>query len=145
VFASGLTFSFWRFRFMARMHNPLSMSNSQSTSFDCPNCAAKYEVVRAEAPPGPTIDREITCLSCGGPLHGRRGRSCSSISWLNGQGGGPLAVAEPHTNYQDNPRKSTANAARSPAVQDLARRLTLIGFMRISDPNGVSVTELSSI
>jgi hypothetical protein len=73
VFASGLTFSFWRFRFMARMHNPLSMSNSQSTSFDCPNCAAKYEVVRAEAPPGPTIDREITCLSCGGPLHGREG------------------------------------------------------------------------
>ena len=27
-----------------------------------------------EAPPGPTTDREITCLSFGGPLHGREGR-----------------------------------------------------------------------
>jgi predicted RNA-binding Zn-ribbon protein involved in translation (DUF1610 family) len=44
------------------------------TQFHCPNCAAQYEVVRADAPPGPTTDREITCLSCGAPLHGREGR-----------------------------------------------------------------------
>src|SRR6516225_8785452 len=49
------------------------MSTSQSTSFECPHCAAKYELVRVEAPQGLTIDREITCLSCGGPLHGRDG------------------------------------------------------------------------
>jgi predicted RNA-binding Zn-ribbon protein involved in translation (DUF1610 family) len=52
---------------------PPSMFTSQSTSFECPNCAAKYELVRAEAPRGPTTDREITCLSCGRPLHGREG------------------------------------------------------------------------
>jgi hypothetical protein len=46
---------------------------NSTTQFECPNCAAKYEVVRVEAPPGPTLDREITCLSCGGPLHGREG------------------------------------------------------------------------
>jgi hypothetical protein len=55
------------------MRDLQSMSNSQSTSFECPNCAAKYEVVRVDAPPGPTIDREITCVSCGGPLQGREG------------------------------------------------------------------------
>jgi hypothetical protein len=37
-------------------------------------CAAKYEVVRVEAPPRPTIDREITCVSCGAPLNGREGQ-----------------------------------------------------------------------
>jgi len=41
--------------------------------FSCPTCGAKYEVVRVEAPPEPTTDREITCVSCGGPLHGRDG------------------------------------------------------------------------
>jgi len=50
------------------------MSDSQSTTFHCPNCRAKYLVVRAEAPPGPTINRELVCLSCGGPLHGREGK-----------------------------------------------------------------------
>ena len=49
------------------------MLDSQSTLFECPNCAAKYKVVRVEAPKGPTTDREITCVSCGGPLHGREG------------------------------------------------------------------------
>jgi predicted RNA-binding Zn-ribbon protein involved in translation (DUF1610 family) len=46
---------------------------NSTTPFECPNCAAKYEVVRVEAPLGPTTDREITCVSCGGPLHGRDG------------------------------------------------------------------------
>jgi hypothetical protein len=44
------------------------MLDSQSTLFECPNCAAKYKVVRVEAPEGPTTDREIICVSCGGPL-----------------------------------------------------------------------------
>jgi hypothetical protein len=33
-----------------------------------------YQLVRVEAPPGPTTDREITCVACGGPLHGREGK-----------------------------------------------------------------------
>ncbi len=41
--------------------------------FECPNCAAKYKLVRVEAPREPTTDRAITCLSCGGPLNGREG------------------------------------------------------------------------
>jgi predicted RNA-binding Zn-ribbon protein involved in translation (DUF1610 family) len=49
------------------------MSTPQSTSFECPSCAAKYEVVRVEAQHGPIADREITCVSCGGPLDGREG------------------------------------------------------------------------
>jgi hypothetical protein len=49
------------------------MSNPLSVPFKCPNCEARYEVVRIEEPPRST-DREVTCLSCGGPLHGREGR-----------------------------------------------------------------------
>jgi predicted RNA-binding Zn-ribbon protein involved in translation (DUF1610 family) len=41
-------------------------------SFDCPNCGAKYKLVRAEADPK-LLDRQITCRSCGAPLHGREG------------------------------------------------------------------------
>ncbi len=40
--------------------------------FSCPHCGAAYEIVRAEAGPE-TVDREITCRRCGGPLHGREG------------------------------------------------------------------------
>jgi hypothetical protein len=36
----------------------------------CPHCGAKYEVVRVEAA-GVTEYREVTCLSCGGPLPAR--------------------------------------------------------------------------
>ena len=49
------------------------MSDPLSVQFNCPNCEAGYEVVRIEEPPHPT-DREVTCLSCGGPLNGREGR-----------------------------------------------------------------------
>jgi hypothetical protein len=49
------------------------MPDGWSAEFNCPNCEAKYKVVLAEAPPGPTTDREITCLNCGGPLPGRQG------------------------------------------------------------------------
>jgi predicted Zn finger-like uncharacterized protein len=44
-----------------------------SVPFKCPNCEARYAVVRIEEPPRPT-HREVTCLSCGGPLHGRDGK-----------------------------------------------------------------------
>ena len=50
-----------------------AMSPSEN-KFNCPTCEAKYEVVRVEAPPEPMTDREITCVSCGGPLHGRDGK-----------------------------------------------------------------------
>ena len=50
------------------------MSKSLATLFHCPVCAAKYEVVSFEAPPGPATDRELRCICCGGPLHAREGK-----------------------------------------------------------------------
>src|SRR5262250_2437096 len=41
-------------------------------------------------------------------------------------------------------RNSKASTARSVAVQDLPR-LTLVGLMRVSEPNGVRVAKFSSI
>jgi len=42
------------------------------SSFHCPNCNALYRVVEVE--PGPeTVEREITCRSCGAPLASRKG------------------------------------------------------------------------
>jgi hypothetical protein len=46
-------------------------------SFICPNCHALYRIVRAEVEVEvgrETVDREITCQACGGPLPGREGR-----------------------------------------------------------------------
>ena len=48
------------------------MQKALSTRFVCPNCGAGYQVVRAEAGPE-TMDRGITCRSCGGPLHSAEG------------------------------------------------------------------------
>jgi len=42
-------------------------------TFHCPNCNALYQVVKVEAGPE-TINREITCRVCGGPLSGREGK-----------------------------------------------------------------------
>ena len=47
-------------------------SEPDVSRFDCPNCGAKYKLVRVEADPK-TINRQITCRSCGAPFHGREG------------------------------------------------------------------------
>ena len=116
---------------------------SNSSSFECPNCAAKYEVVRVEAPPGPTIDREITCVSCGAPLNGREGQLILKYFLVEGHDG--LADAKLHARRSPrNQRKSKASAARSLANQGLAT-LALVAVMRMSEPNGVRVAEFSPI
>ena len=47
----------------------LMIANATS-SFNCPNCKALYRVVKVL--PGPeTVDRELTCRSCGAPLPAR--------------------------------------------------------------------------
>ena len=43
------------------------------TRFNCPNCDAVYDLVRTEAE-FVTTDRELVCLTCGGPLRSREGR-----------------------------------------------------------------------
>jgi predicted Zn finger-like uncharacterized protein len=48
------------------------MAESATSSFNCPNCKALYRVVKVQ--PGPeTVDRELTCRSCGAPLPARDG------------------------------------------------------------------------
>jgi hypothetical protein len=47
------------------------MPDTEPAPFNCSYCGAKYKIVRVEAPPGPATDRQIVCLSCGGPLNGR--------------------------------------------------------------------------
>jgi hypothetical protein len=39
------------------------MSDARSVPFNCPNCGVKYEIVRVDALPGPTTNREIVCLA----------------------------------------------------------------------------------
>ena len=51
----------------------ISTPNTQPEPFYCSFCRAKYTIVQVEAPPGPTTDRQIECLSCGAPLNGREG------------------------------------------------------------------------
>jgi DNA-directed RNA polymerase subunit RPC12/RpoP len=52
-------------------HNP-HMLTAATTPFQCPQCSAKYHIVKIEADLA-TRDREITCLGCGSPLVGRQG------------------------------------------------------------------------
>ena len=44
----------------------------EATGFQCPTCGAQYKVVRIEA--APLHDRQIVCVTCGGPLLGRQGK-----------------------------------------------------------------------
>ena len=65
-------------------------------SFTCPNCDALYQVVKAE--PGPeTVDREIACRSCGGPLAGRDGKFVLKYFLLRKAGPEPGAGLTPFT------------------------------------------------
>jgi hypothetical protein len=49
------------------------MVSSHAEDFSCPNCNAKYRLVRVEAEPEPSHGR-IECYHCGAPLNGREGR-----------------------------------------------------------------------
>jgi predicted RNA-binding Zn-ribbon protein involved in translation (DUF1610 family) len=49
------------------------MATTSATPFDCPNCGARYNVVRMESHKV-DLDNQITCRSCGGPLQGREGK-----------------------------------------------------------------------
>jgi predicted nucleic acid-binding Zn ribbon protein len=49
------------------------MSDAATYQFRCPNCDAEYKVVRAEATPT-LADKQLTCLSCGGPIRNREGK-----------------------------------------------------------------------
>lgn len=50
------------------------MPITRVSRFNCPNCGALYDLVCVEAE-RVTTDRELACLTCGGSLQGREGRS----------------------------------------------------------------------
>src|SRR6516162_703381 len=56
-----------------------------AAKFRCPNCEAQYKVVRVESPPSQR-DRQLLCLSCGGPLHNRDGRFALKYFRTDGSG-----------------------------------------------------------
>lgn len=45
---------------------------AQPIHFECPYCQSPYKVVLVEAPA--THDRQLLCLSCGGPLKSHEGK-----------------------------------------------------------------------
>jgi DNA-directed RNA polymerase subunit RPC12/RpoP len=49
------------------------MAMDKPSSFDCLNCGAPYQLVKAEAGPE-TEDRHVPCRACGALLPGRRGK-----------------------------------------------------------------------
>jgi hypothetical protein len=67
--------------------------------FICPNCQALYDVVKVEAGPE-TIDRQLTCRSCGGPLPSRDGKCI--IKLHSHSGGSPMQ--SPSADAQDSGR-----------------------------------------
>jgi predicted RNA-binding Zn-ribbon protein involved in translation (DUF1610 family) len=48
------------------------VSKDTALHFKCPNCDALYQVIKVEAGPE-TVNHELTCRACGGPLAGREG------------------------------------------------------------------------
>ena len=54
------------------------VSKSAAVNFNCPNCNALYQLVKAEAGPE-TDDRKITCRACGAPLPARDGMLSANI------------------------------------------------------------------
>ena len=48
------------------------MAKPDISRFECPNCGAKYKLVRVEAEPN-SPDRQVICRSCGAPFYGREG------------------------------------------------------------------------
>jgi predicted RNA-binding Zn-ribbon protein involved in translation (DUF1610 family) len=50
-----------------------AMTVAGVTPFECPNCGAQYKIVRVETD-GAVPEGQLTCRTCGGPLHGREGR-----------------------------------------------------------------------
>jgi hypothetical protein len=49
------------------------VATNARTPFTCPTCNVLYELIRQQAGPE-TVDREITCRACGGPLAAREGK-----------------------------------------------------------------------
>jgi hypothetical protein len=49
------------------------METQSAASFDCPNCGARYKLVRMESDQV-DLEGQIVCRRCGAPLLGREGK-----------------------------------------------------------------------
>ncbi|HTV27907.1 MAG TPA: MJ0042-type zinc finger domain-containing protein, partial [Xanthobacteraceae bacterium] len=49
------------------------MPHAQEERFDCPQCGARYTLVRVEALPQAN-EKQVECLKCGAPFHARDGK-----------------------------------------------------------------------
>jgi transcription elongation factor Elf1 len=49
------------------------LATPEPEPFACPNCGARYTLVRAEADRA-SVSGQVVCRGCGGPLNGREGR-----------------------------------------------------------------------
>jgi hypothetical protein len=58
---------------------------SEPTSFQCPTCETPYKVARVATPVA--NDRELLCLSCGGPLRNREGKF--ALKYFKADGSAP--------------------------------------------------------
>jgi hypothetical protein len=67
------------------------MGESASTPFACPNCDARYEVVRVEANTAGGGE-QLTCRRCGAPLNGREGRFILKYFLVDRRGAAPKLV-----------------------------------------------------
>jgi hypothetical protein len=65
----------------------------EPTKFYCPTCEAPYKVVRVEAPLN--NDRELLCLSCGGPLRNREGKFALKYFKTDGSSAGRINGRRP--------------------------------------------------
>jgi predicted RNA-binding Zn-ribbon protein involved in translation (DUF1610 family) len=68
---------------------PTFMPSTGATQFECPNCGTRYKLVRVETDEV-LPDQQLTCLKCGGPLHGREGKFMLKYFLVDRPGRKPL-------------------------------------------------------
>ena len=120
--------------------NLLVMSNSPSTRFECPNCAAKYLLVRAEGRTDSCLRNYVLVLRrlAEWPRGSVRSqifpdRTSKTARWQTLNLFAPNAISE-----------RAKRVPREALLSKVLAALGLVGVMRISEPSGVRITEFSS-
>jgi hypothetical protein len=110
------------------------------SSFACPNCNALYEMIRQEAG-SETVNSEITCCACGGPLPNREGQVRSQIfpiaeGWANpAVAQGPTIAAEDIFQNRQIVKKRSAFKPISRNARQAERGSSLIRPTQVKSPS----------